>query len=103
MAKRLLHPSVPQNVVQILPFFGGWVRMERKAYMLRKWRPTCVRFSSRCSVFPPCPPLIERRSFIPCPPQMFPETDNIIINNNNNNINNIAGGKMTLHCKYNVK
>ena len=39
LAKRMMHPSIPPNLVQILPFFGGWVSMERKA---------CVRYASCC-------------------------------------------------------
>jgi len=42
--KRIMHPSIPSNLVHILPFFGGWGRMLRSAYMFKKWRPTYLRF-----------------------------------------------------------
>ena len=39
-----MYPSVPSNLVQILPFFGGWSEISRTAYLVKKWRRTYVTF-----------------------------------------------------------
>ena len=50
-AQRVRYPSVPRNLLHLLPFFGGGGQVLRSSYMIKKWRPTFISFHiSACKI-----------------------------------------------------